>query len=313
MGRDLLLRPRDRPYIKKSLSGLVIGQYWNGLLNIRIVVPPSRFLGHAGTYRSVAFSYRMGESTVANIVHSTCRVIWEKLSPVVMPKPDKNKWEKISETFNETWQYPNAIGAIDGKHVVIEKPGNSGSMFFNYKKGFSIVLLALVDANCNFITVDVGTYGKNSDGGIFKESQIGKSLHNGLLDLPPAKALGGSSIVLPHVMLADEAFPLHMNIMRPFPGPQLINNTENKVYNYRHSRGRRVVESGFGILAKKFRVYSQKLQVKPDHAEPNRERQSSTSPLVPRTYKLQEKRQPTIEALYERKLQFTSNYPEQGC
>lgn len=184
-----------------------------------------------------------------------------------MPKPDKNKWEKISKTFNETWQYPNAIGAIDGKHVVIEKPGNSGSMFFNYKKGFSIVLLALVDAKCNFITVDVGAYGKNSDGGIFKESQIGKSLHDGLLDLPPAKALGGSSIVVPHVMLADEAFPLHMNIMRPFPGPQLINNTENKVYNYRHSRGRRVVESGFGILAKKFRVYSQKLQVKPDHVD----------------------------------------------
>lgn len=67
-------------------------------------------------------------------------------------------------------------------------------------------------------------------------------------------------------MVADEAFPLHLHIMRPYPGTQL-GDMSNKAYNYRHSRARRVVESAFGILAKKFRVYSQKLQVSPAHVD----------------------------------------------
>lgn len=209
----------------------------------------------------------MGESTVANIVHSTCDAIWKRLSPVVMPPPNCEKWEEIANGFTQKWQYPNAIGALDGKHVVIEKPKNSGSLYFNYKKDFSIVLMALVDADCNFVTVDVGSYGKNSDGAVFRDSLLGKGLFANNLDIPPLKALPNTNIVLPHVMVADEAFPLHKHIMRPYPGSQLGQNIAKKIYNYRHSRARRVSENAFGILSKKFRIYSQKLQVKPDHID----------------------------------------------
>lgn len=209
----------------------------------------------------------MGESTVRTIVYSTCEAIWKRLMPIVMAPPNVSKWEEITEGFATKWQFPNVIGAIDGKHVLITKPNNSGSLYFNYKKDFSIVLMALVDADCKFIVVDVGAHGKNSDGAIFRESKLGKSLVSNTLNIPSPRALPNTNVVLPHVVVGDEAFPLHTNIMRPFPGSQVANNEENKIYNYRHSRARRVSENAFGILTKKFRIYSQKLEITPDHVD----------------------------------------------
>lgn len=81
-----------------------------------------------------------------------------------MPTPIKEMWKKIADDFYHMWNFLNYLGAIDGKHVNIQATSNSRSLFFNNKKTFSAVLLALVNAHCNFITVDVGAYDKNSDG-----------------------------------------------------------------------------------------------------------------------------------------------------
>ncbi len=64
-------------------------------------------------------------------------------------------------------ELPNCVGAIDGKHVMMRCPPNTGSKYYNYKGYFSMVLLAVVDADYHFILVDIGSYGSNSDGGIF--------------------------------------------------------------------------------------------------------------------------------------------------
>ena len=71
------------------------------------------------------------------------------------------------------------MGAIDGKHCVIQKPANSGSLYLNYKGTFSVVLMAISDANYKFVSVEVGSYGKQSDGGIFSSSKLGQFLKQG--------------------------------------------------------------------------------------------------------------------------------------
>jgi hypothetical protein len=47
----------------------------------------------------------------------------------------------------------NYIGAIDGKHVTITKPNDSGSQFFNYNKFFSMVLMAVADVDYRFVSI----------------------------------------------------------------------------------------------------------------------------------------------------------------
>lgn len=76
-------------------------------------------------------------------------------------------WLSIAQQFGHKTRFWNCLGALGGKHIAIKKPAHSGSLYFNYKGFFSIILLALVDANKKFIMVDVGTNGKISDGVCF--------------------------------------------------------------------------------------------------------------------------------------------------
>ena len=87
-----------------------------------------------------------------------------------MPVPSEDKWKSIADEFHERWYLPNCIGATDGKHVMIQCPFNSGSLFYNYKSYFSIVLLAVASADCRFVMVDVGAYGSSNDSGVLNHT-----------------------------------------------------------------------------------------------------------------------------------------------
>lgn len=183
-----------------------------------------------------------------------------------MPKPTREKWTRIAMEFDEKWNFPNCIGAIDGKHFRIRAPRNSGSIYMNYKKFFSIVLLAVVDANYKFVIADVGSYGRNSDGGIMQNSIFGKKLTSNAFDIPPKKRLPRTDLELPYVFIADEAFPLTTNIMRPFSSDRLTDEAM-KIYNYRLSRARRIVENAFGILQERFELCQKGIQVQPKYID----------------------------------------------
>lgn len=149
----------------------------------------------------------------------------------MMPNPTEDMWKSIANDYNTIWNFPNCVGALDGKHVNIQAPPNSGSLYFNYKKTFSVVLMALVDAKYNFIAVDVGAYGKSSDGGIFTHSNLGKAIEQDKLRIPRSVKLPSTSIEVPYVIVGDEAFPLKTYLMRPYPRQDL--DVSKRIFNYR--------------------------------------------------------------------------------
>lgn len=122
-------------------------------------------------------------------------------------------------------------------------------------------MLAVADANYKFVIVDIGAYGRNSDSGILSGSKLGQLLQNNSLGIPPNKCLSGTPEKMPHVFVGDEAFPLTNHMMRPYPGSQVTGDEEKKIFNYRLSRARRIVESSFGILAQKFEIFQKKIRM----------------------------------------------------
>lgn len=194
----------------------------------------------------------MGVTTIRIIVNETVKVIWDKLQAIEMPIPDENKWTSIAENFFARCDFPLCLGAIDGKHIKIKAPPNSGSKYFNYKGHHSVVLMAVADADCKFTVVDVGAYGSNSDGGIFQDSAFYKLVLSKKLNIPQPSTIPGTDITVPFVFVADEAFPLSSNIMRPFPRRELTD--DKRAFNYRLSRARRQVECAFGILSSMWRI-----------------------------------------------------------
>jgi len=204
----------------------------------------------------------MGDRTVSTIINEVSTAIWNNMQPIYLPQPTIEMWKLIANEFEQIWQFPHCIGALDGKHIVIKKPPKSGTSFYNYKQTFSVVLMALVDAHYKFISIDIGSMGRFSDANIFTSGALAKKLYKQTLRLPPPSVLTNYDKILPYVFVADEAFPLSENVMRPYPKRSVTDNFQNKVFNYRLSRARQTVECTFGILASRFRVFRRPFEIK---------------------------------------------------
>lgn len=175
------------------------------------------------------------------------------------------EWLEVAKDFNESWNMPHVLGAMDGKHIVFQAPRSSGSTFYNYKGQHSIVLLAVVDAKYRFLYIDVGVNGRVSDGGVFKQSDLAKAIELNTLNIPRECPLPSRELPVPFVFVADAAFPLSQNILKPFP---LRNLTyQQRIFNYRLSRARRVVENAFGILANRFRILLTSINLCPEKVQ----------------------------------------------
>ncbi|XP_037564174.1 uncharacterized protein LOC119443093 [Dermacentor silvarum] len=125
--------------------------------------------------------------------------------------------------------------------------------------------MAVVDSECKYVLIDVGAEGRLSDGGTFKNSDLGRALSHGQLDIPSLGRLPDTSTNTPYVFVGDEAFQLRKDFMRPFPARHL--SDEKRIFNYRLSRATRCVENAFGITAARKRVLLRTINLQPENVD----------------------------------------------
>ena len=143
--------------------------------------------------------------------------------------------------------------------------GGSGSYYFNYKKTHSVVLMAIDNANCEFLYCDIGTNGRISDGGVINNTKFYEKLINNELRIPKRRCIDGSNRDLPYVFVGDEAFAMRRDLLKPYRRDILTR--ERRIFNYRLSRARRVVENTFGILASRFRIFHTSINLKMNNVD----------------------------------------------
>ncbi|XP_033763248.1 uncharacterized protein LOC117344565 [Pecten maximus] len=185
-------------------------------------------------------------------------IVDEYMNEVMAVPTSPEEWRVIADGFRTKWNFPHTLGALDGKHVAVRCPPKSGSTYFNYKKFFSIVLLALVDADYKIIWADIGGRGAASDAQIWNDFDLKES---GEINHPPPDPLPNDTQSVDWFYIGDDAFGLRNFMQKPFSQRSLTR--EERIFNYRLSRARRVSENAFGILANRFQVMLTTMQHDP--------------------------------------------------
>ena len=123
-------------------------------------------------------------------------------------------------------------------------------------------MLALVDGQYKLRWVDVGTAGSCSDVQIYNTCHLKRKIDDGRIGFPDPAPITQGGRDVPHFIPADDAFALKSWLMKPY-GRRMLTR-EERIANYKISRGRRVVENAFGILVSRFRVMMTTTKLPPE-------------------------------------------------
>lgn len=158
--------------------------------------------------------------------------------------------------------FPQCYGAIDGCHIAVSVPKSEATDYYNFKGWHSVILFAAVDHRYRFTYINVGVPGRSNDSTIFENSKL-KHMHcTNEVFKTYSKIISG--VEIPVLLIGDSAFRLSNIVMKPFPFS--VNQSQHeKLFNYRLSACRRVVENAFGHLKARFRKIGKGLEVDVKH------------------------------------------------
>lgn len=197
-----------------------------------------RFIATEESFRSLKFQFRMSTSAISYIVCQVCCAIVKDMGDFLKFPSSPEEWLDIAKQFEDRRYYPNCIGAIDGKHIVIQPPLNAGSHFYNYNHTHSVVLLAVIGPDYECIYADTGTNGRVSDGGVWYKCSLSRKIQMEEIAFPLPRCFSNGVVKFPFVFVADDAFARKPYIMKPYP--QTGFTDDKRICNYRHSHARRI-------------------------------------------------------------------------
>lgn len=148
----------------------------------------------------------------------------------------------------------NFLGIFMIFSFAFQAPPDSGINSKDYKGHDTFNLMAISGAKQEFIMANIGAPGRHSDGGVFAHSEMGQRFQDKNMFIPPPEKLHDHGPKLPFVIVGDEAFALNEYLMKPYPRRNNLNLLE-RVFNYRLSRARRIVETTFGIISAVWRIF----------------------------------------------------------
>ena len=202
------------------------------------------------TYTSLQNDWLIGRTSICKFITSVYRAILAEFQEEYLCCPNSpEEWKRV-EKFKNRWNVPHTVGAKDGKYIAMKKPKKSGSDYYNYKGFFSLVLLALINAEYRFLWVDCGSSGSCSDAQIFSRSDLREKIKDGSLGLLVPESLWEGAPDLHYFLLGDNTFMPWM--VKPYRR-QLTK--EERIANFRISRDRRVVEKRLWNLSELVQGY----------------------------------------------------------
>ncbi|KAG0716812.1 hypothetical protein GWK47_008766 [Chionoecetes opilio] len=154
-----------------------------------------RYLATGESRRSLEFQYKIRHNLISSIIPEVCDALFAVLRGTYLKLPTTSaEWQEVASGFSNVWQFPNCIGALDGKRFLLIKPDNTGAEYFDYKSHHSVIMLALVDASYKFLYIDVGAQGRARDAGVWDKCNLKKYIEDKKLQINLTTAI---TVIMP--------------------------------------------------------------------------------------------------------------------
>ena len=217
------------------------------------------FMVTGADYRTIGHLFGVSKSSVCLVTKEVCCCIVSQLLHQFVRFPTGSALTEVVEGFKNELGFPQCVGAVDGSHIPIVSPRDCPADYYNRKGWHSIILQGKVDFRGWFTDIYVGWPGRVHDARVFANSSLySRGQQNTLFTPNTSVSLSGADV--PLVLLGDPAYPLLPWLMKAY-----VNNghltPQKKLFNYRLSKARVVVEHAYGRLKGRWRCLLKRLDV----------------------------------------------------
>ena len=216
------------------------------------------FLSTGADYRTIGHLFGVSKSAVCLVTKQVCTAIVKILLPKYIKFPRSDGLKEVVDGFKHKLGFPQCAGVVDGTHIPIISPEEYPADYYNRKGCHSILMQGTVNHLGLFVDVYIGWPGRVHDARVFANSTLYRKGQDGELLPSWTESIGGRDV--PLVILGDPAYPLLSWMMKAFPDNGRL-SSQQKMFNYRLSRARVVVEHAYGRLKGRWRCLLKRLDI----------------------------------------------------